>query len=144
MTPEYIIVHTVAKKGKTSKEEITRWHIEDNGWRDFGYHYYILKDGTVQKGRADNVPGAHCPQEGMNRRSLGICFEGHGNYEPWTREQRTSFEELYKELRKAFDIPSSKVIGHREVKGVAKDCPGTLIDMDNVRNYLSTRFEGMV
>lgn len=143
MKPEYIITHTVASKGKTTKEEITRWH-KERGFSSFGYHYYILKDGTVQKGREDNVMGAHCRNDGMNRKSLGICFEGHGNFEPWTKEQRASFEDLYKDLREEFGIPVSKVIGHREVRGVAKDCPGTLIDMDKVRNNLSVRFEGMI
>ena len=30
---------------------IRRWHIEDRGWSDIGYHFVIRLDGTVEAGR---------------------------------------------------------------------------------------------
>ena len=26
--------------------EVKRWHVEDNGWSDIGYHFLIDRDGT--------------------------------------------------------------------------------------------------
>ena len=114
----HIILHTVAKRGKTSKEEITRWHVQDNGWRDFGYHYYILKDGTIQYGREESTQGAHCLEEGMNRKGIGICLEGHGNYEEWTDQQLKSLIKLCWDVQDRNNIPTENILGHREVKGV--------------------------
>ena len=38
-----IIIHCSATlEGRDVKtSEIKRWHVEDNGWRDIGYHFVI-------------------------------------------------------------------------------------------------------
>ena len=79
--PQYIIVHTVAKKGVTTLAEIDQWHRNRGFTNGFGYHYYIRKDGNLENGRSEHEQGAHCLDMGMNSKSIGICFEGHGNYE---------------------------------------------------------------
>ena len=139
--PKYIIVHTVAKRGETDIEEIRRWHVEERGWDDIGYHYYIKKDGDIQEGRAEEVPGAHA--RGFNTRSIGVCMEGHGDYERWTFEQWIAFRQLVFETHIVYGVGprTGIVIGHRETypllnKPVVKTCPGTLIDMDFVRSHL--------
>ena len=30
---------------------IRKWHVDENGWGDVGYHYFIKRNGTIQKGR---------------------------------------------------------------------------------------------
>jgi len=36
-----------------------RWHVDDRGWDDVGYYYFIKKDGTVQPGRdLEKAPAA--------------------------------------------------------------------------------------
>jgi hypothetical protein len=87
MTPEYIILHTVAKKGLTELSEIDKWHRDRGFTNGVGYHYYIRKDGTLDFGRDEDEAGAHCIEQGMNSKSIGICMEGHGNYEAWTTDQ---------------------------------------------------------
>ena len=106
-----------------------------NGWNDVGYHYFIRKSGEIQKGREEHVNGAHCADGGMNSKSLGICFEGHHNFEPWTQEQWSTFKRLLKDIFTRHTIPTANIIGHREA-GSNKDCPGTQIDMNNVRSTI--------
>jgi len=55
MTPEYIVIHTVAFKGKNCDAKmIDEWH-RAKGWNGIGYHFVILNDrhnsksdGTVE------------------------------------------------------------------------------------------------
>ena len=129
--PQYLIVHTAAFEGAASIEDIERWH-RRRGFRMVGYHYYIRRDGAVQSGRQEGAVGAHCIHQGMNRKSLGICLEGHHDIEDWTRPQRRAFHTLAQELMARYDIDPERVLGHRET-GAPKTCPGTQIDMDMER-----------
>lgn len=54
--------------------EIRRWHVEERGWRDIGYHWVIDRDGAVAPGRPENEIGAHV--EGHNRGTIGVCLLG--------------------------------------------------------------------
>jgi N-acetyl-anhydromuramyl-L-alanine amidase AmpD len=154
MTPEYIVIHTAAFSGNNcDKDMIDRWH-RDKGWNGIGYHYVILNDkhskkadGTVEKGRPDNVSGAHA--YGINGRSLGICCIGHGDEEVFTQKQSESLNTLVNQLMSSFDIPISNVIGHRELNllvkqgkldgqyKTSKSCPGKKIDMDLLRQKIA-------
>lgn len=143
MTPSYIIIHTAAARIAAGIEDIDRWHKEmgfrRKGTHDLqhvGYQYYIRKDGTIQRGRDETEVGAHCKDMGMNRKSIGICFEGHGDYDAFTRAQRKSLSHLYQQITGRWDIPIENVLGHRET-GAKKTCPGNKIDMHELRNSLS-------
>lgn len=132
--PEYIIIHTAALKGDDYDiEDIDEWHRE-RGWQMVGYHYFICKDGTIQQGRPDDLHGAHC--RGMNTKSLGICFQGHGDHELWTRDQKLSFQRLAAQKRKKYYISVENVHGHRRY--ATKTCPGTLIRMEAVQALYSS------
>src|SRR5690606_16075802 len=54
--------------------EIRRWHVEDRGWRDIGYHWVIDRDGTIAPGRAETEIGAHVA--GHNAGTIGISLLG--------------------------------------------------------------------
>lgn len=135
MSPKYLIIHTAAFDGDADIEDIRRWHIQ-RGFDDVGYHYYIRRSGHLQMGRDEDVKGAHCRDMGMNSKSLGICLEGHHNHEEWTPQQNETFYILIKSLLDKYSIPVENVLGHRET-GANKDCPGKLVDMDEVRNKLN-------
>jgi len=130
----YLVIHTAAAR-EASIGDITRWHVEERGWSDVGYHYYIRKDGEIQKGREDDQVGAHCKASRMNYKSLGICFEGHHDHEEWTREQEDAFEILCRVLQNKYGIHDDRIIGHREAYqgDPLTTCPGIKIDMDEVR-----------
>lgn len=152
-SPKWIVWHTAAdgdvSKGTdndTTVATINLWH-KANGWKGIGYHYVIRKNGDVVKGRADYENGAHA--QGINSRSIGICFSGHADIKPHTKEQRTAGVTLTKELMAKYGISPQNVIGHREVNllvasgilssiyRVNKTCPGTTVDMDEVRRQLT-------
>ena len=69
---EEIILHCSATpEGRdVGVEEIRRWHVKGNGWRDVGYHFVVRLDGSVETGRPLRVAGAHC--RGHNARSVAL------------------------------------------------------------------------
>lgn len=121
--------------------EIRAMH-KAKGWRDIGYHYVIRRDGTVEKGRADNVMGAHVT--GHNDGSLGICMVGGVRPDlkaeiNFTPAQFAALRALLTKLQGKF--PGSRICGHRDLSpdrngdGVitagewVKECPTFNVDL---------------
>ena len=130
---EKLVIHTAAAEGSWYDiEDIDEWHRE-RGWKMVGYHYFILKDGTIQRGREDHMIGAHV--KGHNTGSLGICLQGHGDKEEWTSEQWDSVISLCLRKMDEYDIPVEEIYGHRAFTD-RKTCPGTKVDMDEVREKI--------
>lgn len=99
-------------------DDIRKWHVEDNGWSDVGYHYVILLDGTIQEGRAEETIGAHC--KGHNKNSIGVCYIGGGNMrDTRTNDQRSQMYELLLNLKLRY--PKATIHGHNEFSN--KWCP---------------------
>ena len=91
---------------------------------DIGYHYYITRDGVVHTGRPLYTVGAHAT--GYNQYSIGICYEGGLDIrgrpcDTRTPEQKDTLRKLLERLKE--DYPEAKVVGHRDLPGVKKDCP---------------------
>lgn len=103
-------------------EEIRRWHVEDNGWSDIGYHYVIRRDGVVEKGRPIERSGAHAA--GHNTDSIGICVVG-GKADNGTAESNFTYHQLshlgflINSLRKEYG--NLELYGHRDFS--TKPCP---------------------
>lgn len=97
--------------------DIRRWHVEENGWRDIGYHYVIRRSGKLETGRPLGEPGAHA--RGFNKRSVGICLVGDGG--DFTPAQWRALEVLVAWLQREW--PGAEVLGHRDLPGVDKACP---------------------
>lgn len=120
-----LIVHCSATpEGRDVKTEtIKDWHINGNHWKDIGYHYVIELDGSIHKGRDENVIGAHC--SGQNANSIGICYvggvakDGKTPKDTRTEAQKQSLLKLLKELKAKY--PNATIHGHREF--AAKACP---------------------
>ena len=96
---------------------IKGWHVKERGWRDVGYHFFIKKDGTVQKGRELSEAGAHVA--GHNSDSIGICMSGRHNF---TTKQFNSLKTLLFDLIRQFDLTTNDVYGHRDFDN-KKTCP---------------------
>ena len=82
----------------------------------------IRRNGSIEKGRPDEMIGAHCLNH--NRHSLGICYEGglDANGKPAdtrTPEQKESMLNLLTELKKKY--PHAIIVGHNTLCN--KDCP---------------------
>lgn len=119
-----IIVHCSATpEGKDfTVADIRKWHLQ-RGFSDIGYHYVIYRDGTVNKGRSENITGAHCT--GHNSISIGICYiggvekDGKTPKDTRTDTQKKSMLILLKGLKRRF--PLAKIYPH--YKFAAKACP---------------------
>ena len=95
---------------------IRRWHIQDRGWSDIGYHYYINRHGTLEEGRSLNkTPAA---QKGHNTGTIAICLGGLVE-EDFTVDQFDTLVQLCTQIKD--EIPDVTFHGHCEV--AAKDCP---------------------
>jgi len=127
------IVHCTAtppdwrSRSSTSNKvrEVRRWHVDQRGWSDIGYHYLIDRDGTVAKGRPMHRNGAHV--RGHNTGTIGISlFGGKGasaydNFEDhFTPEQDAALRNLLADLQAEYGF--RKITGHNEY--AAKGCPG--------------------
>ena len=105
-------------------DEIKRWHVEDNGWSDIGYHWIIDRDGSIVKGRPMEKMGAHT--RGKNKDTLAICLiGGHGGSasdeleDNFTFDQDCSLIAVMSGL--VAEIGELKVSGHNEY--ASKACP---------------------
>ena len=69
------VIHCSATRQGTdySVAQIRKWHLK-RGFKDIGYHFLIHLDGSIERGRPWNQPGAHA--KGYNNNSIGICYVG--------------------------------------------------------------------
>lgn len=124
-----IIIHCSATpEGEDfTVDQIRRMHIA-RGFSDIGYHYVVYRDGSVHKGRPENISGAHCT--GHNSISVGVCYIGGcppRSEKDWMRRgkdtrtpaQKAALLTLVNDLKGRF--PSATVHGHREF--ASKACP---------------------
>jgi hypothetical protein len=131
-----VVLHTAATPGswavgKTLDEmtqEIRRWHVVDNGWKDIGYHRVFGPLGDTCLGRSLWTIGSHV--RGHNAGTIGLCLipiktitkmgEPEDYYTP---DQINTVKEYIRELSELTDI--QKVSGHNEY--AAKLCPGFIV-----------------
>lgn len=137
-----IIVHCTAtnsswysdKSAQDVVTEIRRWHTQERGWSDIGYHFICHRDGEIAAGRAITRGGAHT--RGRNKSSIGIALVGGRGgcadddfLDNFTPEQEKALRELIDELKQEF--PTIKAVsGHNDY--ASKACP-----CFNVHDWLS-------
>lgn len=119
-------------------------------WKDIGYHYvieYVDEMVVIRDGRVEDEYGAHEYRKMLNRfgklvsinfQSIGICLVGDYDKSEPLEDMYSTLESLVSKLIKKYSIPVSNILGHREIDGVHKTCPGKKIDMDLFRHRFST------
>lgn len=131
-----ILHHSLTKDSETvSWGAIRRYHVQERGWRDIGYHFGIELVGDFYEifvGRSIKTPGAHT--KGQNLTSIGICFVGNFDIiaPPLPQVERGIY--LVKSLLEEFNLGPLDVYGHRNF--ASKSCPGTQFDMNKFHNLL--------
>jgi N-acetyl-anhydromuramyl-L-alanine amidase AmpD len=136
---DLIVIHCSATRCDQSftVKKLTDCHNERFHNQGIGYHYYITRDGHIHPTRPEEVPGIHA--SGYNAHSIGVCYEGGYNTkgkadDTRTPEQRAALIALLRSLKE--DYPEADIRGHRELKGVHKDCP--CFDCQEYRDYFAT------
>jgi hypothetical protein len=137
MKPTRIILHCsdTADSGTVSWEAIRKFHVEQRGWADVGYHYGVELIGdryAILKGRPADQIGAHC--RGQNHDSLGVCFVGKFDAPECAppAAQWSLGLTLVRQLCAGHGIPFSRVYGHRDFDP-HKTCPGLAFDLARFR-----------
>lgn len=117
-----VIHHTGDTDIDASAAQIHGWHLA-NGWAGIGYHFVIRKDGTIERGRPQEMIGAHA--EGSNYNSIGIHLCGAFNSAKPTNAQIEACALLIANLCDEYDLPIDRdhIVGHREVDDETS-CPG--------------------
>lgn len=126
---DYIAIHCSASRPSqvVNAKVIRQWH-KARGFKDIGYHYVILRDGTVEKGRPEAEMGAHVGEPtNYNPVSVGVCLVGGindntlGPENNFTDAQWGALTLLLSDLTMRY--PKARVWGHRDFPGVKKACP---------------------
>ena len=102
-----------------TKELLRKWHVDENGWDDIGYHYLLKRSGEIISCRPEGYQAAQAV--GLNDVSLAVCLEGgrHGNND-YTDIQFIILRQFIDNAR-ALD-PTIGVMGHNNAD--LKPCPG--------------------
>lgn len=130
-----VIHHSLTKDGNTvSWDAIKKYHMEENGWADIGYHGGCeVIDGklTGLTGRPVDTLGGHTV--GRNN-MLGFCFVGNFDVTTPSDEVLEFGAKYVAGWCRMFDIPVEKI--HRHSETAPKTCPGI--------NFPWTKFITMV
>lgn len=128
----HLIIHHAAGEGPV--EAIHNYHLS-LGWAGIAYHYYVRKDGSVYRGRPENMRGGHTTN--WNWCSIGICFEGNFETEHMPEAQKTAGQELVADIVSRFP---SIVVGKHSEYG-ATSCPGKFFPYEDIINGTKTEPE---
>jgi len=134
-----IIIHcTATPQGReVTKDDLKKWHIDERGWSDIGYHYFIDLKGCLYECRPLRRKGAHT--KGQNLDSIGIAYAGGMSKDmsevkdTRNENQKETLEKLLIKLKTKF--PNSIIYGHRNFS--KKQCPG--FDAKKEYQYISDK-----
>jgi N-acetyl-anhydromuramyl-L-alanine amidase AmpD len=104
-------------KSHDNIETIRGWHVNERGWTDIGYHYFINQAGALFPGRKESTVGAHVA--GHNAGSIGICLSGRKSF---TDAQMVTLEKLLKDICKRHGLQKTDILGHSDLQP-GKTCP---------------------
>lgn len=149
---ERMVIHCTATRAgrEVTGAEVRLWHCapkpRGNGWKRPGYARLIRLDGTVDTLCETDDDDWVSPQEvtngarGWNGTSLHVAYAGGLDAagrpaDTRTERQRAVMREMAADFMRKH--PGAEVIGHRDLPGVEKACPGF-----DVRGWLGE--EGLV
>ena len=100
-----------------------------------GIQGHLQKTGNFIAEGLKILRGAHA--SGYNLNSLGVCLIGNFNRVMPSEKQFEALFSFLEEKINQYKIPIKNVIGHSEIPGVDKSCPGRLLNMSYVRAIIS-------
>jgi hypothetical protein len=116
-----------------------------------GYHFVVLRDGSIQRGRPENLRGAHARYAND---CIGICVVGNfasssnprgrkGPVKP-TPEQMKSLKHLIRYLFKKYPHLSAENIYRHRDTGSETDCPGDRFPYRDLKIQMAARQRSML
>jgi N-acetylmuramoyl-L-alanine amidase len=122
---KYIVIHCTATPQNASIQSIKEYWKRMKGWGDTpGYHYIIRANGeTTQLWPEEKMSNG---VYGHNAHGINIAYIGGVDAEGAPLDNRTPYqkESLFNLVVKLCErYPKAVVLGHRDFKGVPKDCP---------------------
>lgn len=135
-----ILIHHSATRGRglAAWESIRRYHVQERGWQDIGYHYGVgvdRGDPLLLFGRSVDTQGAHCP--GQNRSALGVCFLGDFTKRGPEDAVLEFGADFLASLCRRFLLPADAIHPHRAFR--ATECPGRAFPMDELLERVALR-----
>ena len=76
---KYVVIHCADTPADmdVGAADIRRWHVDERGWDDVGYHWIIKRSGQLEPGRDQRLQGSHALA--VNSKSIGVCLVGRGD-----------------------------------------------------------------
>jgi hypothetical protein len=121
---------------------IDRFHREDRGWDECGYHFVIGNgsesgDGEIEVGSRwlKQKHGAHTKPAGhpeYNEDGLGICLIGNFDESRPTERQVEACRRLIAYLQARCSVPARGVMTHGDAEGANTECPGRYFPYDRL------------
>jgi hypothetical protein len=140
---QYIVIHHSATPGGNAAV-FDHYHLR-RGFGGLAYHFVIgngcgSPDGAVETGFrwSRQLSGTACSSGAgqTNRYGIAICLVGNLDRTPPTPAQLRSLKALVTTLRRQYQIPIGRVLGHREVRWDDDPtifentrCPGRFLDL---------------
>lgn len=141
-----VIHHSLTKDtGTVSWGAIEDYHVKTLGWRDIGYHYgceRVLDATGVQRnyvmvGRPETMVAAGEPNRGSNQWGIHVCIVGNFDVvAPSDEGLKLLCRRLLYPIMDRYGLTADDVYGHHELDRPDKSCPGTMFDMNALRNML--------
>ncbi len=136
----YIIIHHSGTR--VGNAAIFGRHHKRLGMKNgLAYHFVIGNgtrsgDGETEVGGrwTKQLQGGHVRSSKMNEIAIGICLVGDFEKTHPTRRQMESVVSLVRYLVRRYNIPKSRVVGHRDVNST--DCPGKNFSLTLFRKKL--------
>lgn len=118
------MIHCTATPQYSTVESIQNYWKQKLKWRNPGYHIIVKPDGEDVRLAEDSVSCNGVA--GYNSNSIHISYIGGVDYylkplDNRTYQQKQTLLRLVKKYKSKY--PNAQILGHRDFKGVKKDCP---------------------
>ena len=126
----FITIHCTAGGQDQKTTDIKAYWANKLGWKSYGYHYLINKDGSVEQ--LTDISKPTNGVKGYNLTSIHICYKGgQQGKDNRTHEQKVTLIRLVTTLKKQY--PKALVKGHRDfspdLNGDGKITPNEFIKL---------------
>lgn len=107
-----LVVHCTSGPQDQKTTDIKTYWAHKLGWKSYGYHYLIAKDGTTEELTPIEKPSNGV--KGHNHDSIHICYKGGSKgIDDRTPEQKAAIIRILRYLKVKF--PKAKIMGHRDL-----------------------------